>query len=136
MTTLPRQVLPPPPAFVITTVYAPFERKWACGNCECGDRKRRVERAGGAASARVDSAGRGSVTGASRGTRSCSSSSVACTRGSRWKRATITSSVSTFASATRVMPWWWAMYAFTTWPRPVSAVRASSTSASVRTRWV
>ena len=39
-----------------------------------------------------------------RGTRSCSSSSVACTRGSAWKRSIIRSASSALASATSVMP--------------------------------
>ena len=50
------------------------------------------------------SAGRGSDRIASRGTRSCSSSSVACTRGSAWNRVTKTSSQTTLASATSDMP--------------------------------
>ena len=57
------------------------------------------------AARRVSSAGLGCVTGAWRGTRSCSNNSVACTRGSAWNRFTITSSSSAFDSATSVMPW-------------------------------
>ncbi len=47
----------------------------------CGDRKRRTATAETGAVTRVSSAGRGWVMGAKRGTRSCSSSAVACTRG-------------------------------------------------------
>ena len=47
------------------------------------------------------STGRGFVIETSRGMRSCSSISVARTRGSRWKRRTITESCSTFAQRER-----------------------------------
>jgi hypothetical protein len=78
----PRHVLYPPPAWVSAAVYRPFDRNCVCGLVVCGDRKRRD------AYTDVDgipvalSAGRGSDRIASRGTRSCSSSSLACTRGS------------------------------------------------------
>ena len=104
VTACPRQLLAPPPALVTTVVYWPFDRKWALGKWVCGERKRRGETSGVSASARVDSAGRGWVTGTKRGTRSCSSGSVACTRGSEWKRRTIGASSTAFASATRLMP--------------------------------
>ena len=71
----------------------------------CGERKRRGETAGTGGSTRVDSAGRGRVTGTKRGTRSCSSGSVACTRGSEWKRRTIGAPSTALVSATRLMPW-------------------------------
>ena len=58
---------------------------------------------------RVSSTGRGCVIGAWRGTRSCSSNSVARTRGSAWKRSTIGWPSSALAIATSVIPWWWAM---------------------------
>ena len=50
------------------------------------------------------SAAHGRATVTSRGTRSCSSSSVACTIGSAWKRARIAPSSSASAMATMVMP--------------------------------
>ena len=58
-----------------------------------------------------ETVGGGVVT--SRGTRSCSSSSVAWIIGSAWKRARITPSSRVSAIAVIVMPWWWAMKART-----------------------
>ena len=55
----------------------------------CGERKRRAAEAGAVADVRVSSTGRGCMIGDCRGTRSCSSSSVARTRGSAWKRSTM-----------------------------------------------
>src|SRR5437867_10711615 len=82
VTARPRQLLAPPPALVTTAVYWPLERKWALGYSVCGERNRRGETVTTGGSIRVDSAGSGLVTGTKRGTRSCSSGSVACTRGS------------------------------------------------------
>src|SRR6266850_6772052 len=99
-----RQLLDPPPAFVTTAVYWPFERKWALGYSVCGERKRRGETVIAGGSTRVDSAGSGRVIGTKRGTRSCSNGSVAWTRGSEWKRRTIGAPSTAFARATRLMP--------------------------------
>ena len=63
-----------------------------CTLVVCGERNRRDANTGSDGGAVALSAGRGSDRIASRGTRSCSSSSVAWTRGSAWKRATKTSS--------------------------------------------
>ena len=90
-----------------------------CGLVVCGERKRRDAKTGSDGGAVALSAGRGSDRIASRGTRSCSSSSVACTRGSAWNRATKTSSQTTLASATSDMPWWCAKKA-----RTIAGVRA------------
>jgi hypothetical protein len=89
---------------VTTTVYCPFERKCAAECSVCGVRKRRGESANAGGSTREDSAGRGWVMGTNRGTRSCSSGSVACTRGSEWNRRTMGEPSTTFASANRLMP--------------------------------
>src|SRR6185503_13323623 len=113
VTERPRQVLAPAPAFVTTAVYWPFERKWAFGESVCGERKRRGARATAGGSTRVDSAGKGRVTGTKRGTRSCSRGSVAWTRGSEWNRRTIGAPSTAFVIATRLMPWWWAKNACT-----------------------
>ena len=79
-----------------------------CALVVCGDRKRLDANTGSDGGAVVLSAGRGSDRIASRGTRSCSSSSVAWMRGSAWKRETNVSLQTTLASATSDMPWWWA----------------------------
>ena len=76
-----------------------------CTLVVCGDRKRLEANTGSDGGAVVLSAGRGSERMASRGTRSCSSNSVACTRGSAWKRETNASWQTTLASATSDMPW-------------------------------
>ena len=77
-----------------------------CTFLVCGDTKRLDANTGNDGEAVVLSAGRGSDRIASRGTCSCSSSSVAWTRGSAWKRDTKTSLKMTFASATSAIPWW------------------------------
>ena len=66
----------------------------------------------------------------SRGTRSCSSSSVAWTIGSAWKRLRITPSSRASAMAVIVMPWWWAMKARTTATRSPSGTRAGVKSSA------
>src|SRR5439155_3487298 len=104
VTARPRQLLAPPPALVTTVVYCPLERKWALGYSVWGERKRRGETVTAGGSTRVDSAGSGRVIGTKRGTRSCSSGSVVCTRGSEWKRRTIGPPSTAFVRATRLMP--------------------------------
>ena len=72
-----------------------------------------------AARTRSSRAGAASTIGESAGIRSWSSSSAARTMGSRWNRRGIGSSSKTLVKATRLIPWWWAMYDFTTarrWP--------------------
>ena len=80
---------------------------WRRADC-AGGARRRGSRSSTVALAPTSSA-RGWATATSRGVRSCSSSSVAWTIGSAWKRVRITPSSSALAIATIVMPWWWAM---------------------------
>ncbi len=89
----------------------------------CGVPNRRATAAPIDGAALVPSAGRASARIASRGTRSCSSSSVALTRGSAWNRVTKMSSCSTLVSATSDMPWWWAKKARTISGSPAPAGR-------------
>ncbi len=70
----------------------------------CGERSRLEAKTGSDGVDVALSAGRGSEMIASRGIRSWSSSSVACTLGSAWKRETNASSLITLASATSDMP--------------------------------
>jgi hypothetical protein len=63
------------------------------------------------------------MTGTSRGARSWSKSSVACTIGWAWKRSRMRPSSSTLANATTVIPWWCAMQARITDTRAPSGKR-------------
>ena len=93
------------------TAYRPFDSRCVRGIASCGEVKRR--RTGGTRSrtsaALFTSSARGRATSTSRGIRSWSSSSVASTIGSAWKRSTITRSLRTLPRATSAIPWWWAM---------------------------
>src|SRR5262249_41984253 len=103
-TDISRHMLNPPPALVTATVYRPFDKNCVWMFVVCGDRKRLNANTGGEGGAVVVSAGLASDKIASRGTRSCSSNSVAWTRGSAWKRDTKTSCSTTLVRATSNMP--------------------------------
>jgi hypothetical protein len=66
----------------------------------------------------------GAASGTIAGMRSCNSSSMAWTRGSRWKRRGMTCAFRQLSSATRVMPWWCAMTVATTAARVSAGRRA------------
>ena len=97
------------------TAYRPLESRCAWGVASFAVCSRRTSGSGVwsiRAAVRTSSA-RGWATETSRGVRSCSSNSVARTFGSSWNLLRMMPLSSTFAIATMVMPWWWAMYART-----------------------
>src|SRR4051794_9710146 len=122
----PRQVLTPDPALVIRTWYCVLESRWVRGTGVAGVVSRRLIGAmtsSAIAGADADPELGGprpsevSTIGASLGTRSWSSRSMARTTGSAWNRNGITSASKELVSPTRLIPWWWAMYDLTTTDR-------------------
>jgi hypothetical protein len=75
------------------------------------------EPAGLAADSGPGATSAGSTIVTSRGMRSCRRRSTARTIGTAWKRRGIGSPSTALARATRLIPWWWAMYERTTTER-------------------